>query len=54
MHQALVGYPYFVGSLTYTAGTYMGYYEAREAAAPHRLALPTTSPPDPTTAPRRR
>mmetsp|Transcript_23179 Transcript_23179/g.72874 ORF Transcript_23179/g.72874 Transcript_23179/m.72874 type:complete len:584 (-) Transcript_23179:64-1815(-) len=25
--QALVGYPYFVGSLTYTAGAYMGYYE---------------------------
>jgi len=25
--QAIIGYPYFAGSLTYTAGTYLGYYE---------------------------
>jgi len=24
---ALIGYPYFAGSITYTAGTYLGYYE---------------------------
>jgi hypothetical protein len=31
--QALIGYPYFAGSVTYTAGTYLGYYEVQKTPA---------------------
>lgn len=35
--QALIGYPYFAGSITYTAGTYLGYYEVPPPPASCRL-----------------
>jgi len=40
--QALIGYPYFAGSITYTAGTYLGYYEVPPPPASCRFATPLT------------